>query len=220
MNHAEHFRKEKYAFVEGLLPIEICNVATRYALMQKETQFSPEDDDEAQVYMAHSKYGDTLMETLLYFLHPVLENTLEMELCPTYSYFRVYTPGDDLKRHKDRESCEISTTITLGYNYNHEDPNYNWGMYVDPLSDKLDVAYDENGKFVSSNNKGIIYPQHAGDVIAYRGCDIEHWRDPFEGDEGSYQVQVFCHFIDKNGPFYPEWAYDKRPGLGYTGKDK
>lgn len=216
MNHAEYFLQNKYAFVEGMVPLEICNIASRYALIQKETSFTPEDDEEAQVYMAHSRYSDTLMETLLYFLHPQLEKTLNMELCPTYSYFRVYTPGDDLKRHKDRESCEISTSICLGHNYITDDPNYNWGMYVDPMSDTQINSYDNEGNFISSQNKGNLCKQNPGDVIAYRGCEIEHWRDPFECNEGSWQVQVFCHFIDKNGPYYPEWAYDKRPGLGYN----
>lgn len=220
MSNAEHFRNKKYAFIPGMIPLEICNLASRYALIQRDAEYTPEDDPEAQVYMSHSRYSDTLMETLLYFLHPQLEKQLNMELCPTYSYYRVYTPGHDLKRHKDRESCEISTTICLGHNYINKDPNYNWGMYVDPESYVNKINYDTEGNFITSNNKGIMHPQNPGDVIAYRGCDIEHWRDPFEGEDGSWQVQVFCHFIDKNGPFYPEWAYDKRPGLGYTTKDK
>ena len=38
-----------------------------------------------------------------------------LDLCPTYSYARLYKKdGDELKRHKDRPSCEISTTINLG----------------------------------------------------------------------------------------------------------
>ena len=33
-----------------------------------------------------------------------------LQLIPTYSYARIYKKGDILKRHKDRPSCEISTT--------------------------------------------------------------------------------------------------------------
>ena len=39
-----------------------------------------------------------------------------LNLKPTYSYWRLYKTGDVLKRHKDRPSCEVSTTLCLGYN--------------------------------------------------------------------------------------------------------
>ena len=39
-----------------------------------------------------------------------------------------------------------------------------------------------------------------------------------DGGEGSYQVQVFFHCIDKNGPFYPEHQYDGRIYLGSGSK--
>jgi hypothetical protein len=37
------------------------------------------------------------------------------KLFPTYAYARWYAPGDELKIHRDRDSCEISATITLGF---------------------------------------------------------------------------------------------------------
>jgi hypothetical protein len=33
-----------------------------------------------------------------------------------------------------------------------------------------------------------------------------HWRDPLQDD---WQIQVFFHFIDKNGPHYPEFLNDR-----------
>jgi hypothetical protein len=38
-----------------------------------------------------------------------------------------------------------------------------------------------------------------GDMVVYRGIEIEHWREPFDAEEGSYQVQVFLHYVDANG---------------------
>ena len=99
----------------------------------------------------------------------------------------------ELHRHRDRPSCEISTTVCFGFNYKSTPADYRWGMYVEP---------------------DMLINQDPGDAIIYRGCDVEHWRDPFVASNTSYQVQAFFHYIDVNGPFYPEYAFDKRPKLG------
>ena len=54
------------------------------------------------------------METLLLACQPKMEKLTGIKLNPTYSYARIYKMGDELKRHKDRFSCEISTTMNLG----------------------------------------------------------------------------------------------------------
>ena len=44
-----------------------------------------------------------------------MEKLTGLKLYPAYTYARIYKKGDDvLKRHKDRFSCEISTTMNLG----------------------------------------------------------------------------------------------------------
>ena len=53
-----------------------------------------------------------------------------------------------------------------------------------------------------------------GDLVIYRGCEIEHWREVFEAPKDSFHVQFFCHYVDANGP-YAEWENDKRPFIGY-----
>lgn len=186
------FNENKYAIATKLIPTDLCRVVTKYALLKEEIEFTPEGPG-TQVEEAHSIYSDTLMETLLYFLQPHLEAVTGKHLCPTYSYYRVYRPGATLKKHIDRPACEISTTICLGYVYTSKDADYRWGMYVG--SDNLIV-------------------QDPGDAIIYKGCEVDHWREPFDTGPDSYQVQAFFHYIDKSGPFYPEWAYDKRTGLG------
>ena len=60
-----------------------------------------------------SHYGDMVMETLLQEVKPVMEKHTGLKLSETYSY-RIYKNGDVLHRHKDRYSCEISTTLNLG----------------------------------------------------------------------------------------------------------
>jgi hypothetical protein len=188
------FKENRYLDLKNIVPIDVCRIINKYALLKEETEFSPELGNTAQVENAHSVYSDTLMETMLHFLLPHIEKNTGLSLCPTYTYYRVYRPGMVLDRHKDRPSCEISATVCFGFNYTNVSSDYKWGMYVEP---------------------GNLITQNPGDIIIYRGCEIEHWRDAFDAGTGSYQVQAFFHYIDKTGPFYPEYAYDKRPGIGY-----
>jgi hypothetical protein len=215
MSMAEKFSQDGYLILKNVIPQDICRIVTKYALLQEQISFNPELGKDAQVENAHSVYADTLMETLIQFLQPHLEKNTGLTLCPTYTYFRVYRPGMTLQRHKDRPSCEISTTICFGHNYKTSDPNYNWGMYVDKESRTVEGP---DGTFKSAENSGEMVEQQPGDLIVYRGCEVEHWRDPFQAEYGSYQIQAFFHYIDKNGPYYPEYAFDKRPGLGFRHK--
>jgi hypothetical protein len=192
MNNPDIFKKNKYLSVEKLVPTDLCRIATKYALMKEETEFSPDLGPRAQVENAHAVYGDTLMETIIHFLHPHIEKNTGLSLCPTYTYYRVYRPGMKLDIHRDRPSCEISATICFGFNYTSTPDTYRWGMYVEP---------------------GTYIQQNPGDAIIYRGCEVDHWRDKFEAGYNSYQVQAFFHYVDINGPYYPEYSYDKRTKL-------
>ena len=45
-----------------------------------------------------------------------------------------------------------------------------------------------------------------GDAVIYKGCDLEHWREPFKGE---VCVQTFLHYsTDKN------LLRDNRPMIG------
>ena len=115
-----------------------------------------------------------------------------LELSPTYSYARVYQQGEVLERHVDRESCEISGTMTLGF-----DSDVVWPIYV------ADGEADIEGSRIDLS---------VGDLLMYRGNEIPHWRKEFKG---MWQCQVFFHYIDKNGPYKDKGLeFDGRPELG------
>jgi hypothetical protein len=208
MTEIGQFQTNGYVSLTNIIPTDICNIVTQYALLQE--QVNPKKEDKlGQVPNAHSVYSDTLMEVLMSYMKPYMEKYTGLELCPTYSYFRVYRPGMILERHTDRPSCEISTTICFGYNYQDVAADYKWSMYVDPS-----YRHSMAANFVPQNKPGHFIPQNPGDIIIYKGCEIEHWRDPFVAGEDSWQVQAFFHYINKNGPYYPEYAFDRRNGLG------
>ena len=125
-----------------------------------------------------------------------------LKLIPTYTYMRIYEKGNILRRHKDRPSCEISTTLNLG-----GDP---WPIFLDPTGQTFVI--DEFKQIHKPNApKGIKVNLDPGDMLIYSGCDLEHWREPFEGEACA---QVFLHYNNGNGPFGKDNLYDKRPILG------
>jgi hypothetical protein len=190
MNNIELFEKQRYVELKKVLSPDMINLISTYAKLDEKTDFSLEDGKNPQIHNSHSQYADTLMESLLLYLHPIMEENTGLKLYPTYSYYRVYKPGADLVKHIDRPACEISTTITLEYNY--KDADYEWPIFV-------------------GDTRCAMTP---GDLVIYRGCEVDHWREVFTAPEGSYHIQVFCHYVDANGP-NADWKFDKRPFIGF-----
>jgi len=138
--------------------------------------------EDPQVPGSYCTYGDIAMDTLLVRLKNKIEKCVKKKLIETYSYSRVYVKGAELKRHKDRFSCELSTTLNLG-----GDP---WSIYVDTDSSNLNT-HIEKTKYTSPNNKGIEIKLSPGDMLIYEGCKVEHWREPFKGKQC---IQTFFHY--------------------------
>ena len=47
--------------------------------------------------------------------------------------------------------------------------------------------------------------------MIYKGFDIEHWREPFEGN---FCSQVFLHYNDINSNYKEKYKFDQRPFIG------
>jgi hypothetical protein len=155
-----------------------------------------------QVPNVYSHYADFAMETLLMKVMPIMKKETNLDLIPTYSYARVYEKGSILKRHKDRPSCEISTTLNLG-----GDP---WPIFIDPTGSNNVI--DEYKNIMKPNAPaGIRVDLEPGDMLVYSGCELEHWREEFTGN---ICAQVFLHYNHVNGQFADSNLYDKRPLLG------
>ena len=166
--------------------------------------------DDKQIPGCYSKYGDWVMDTLLMFMIPIMKAKTGLSLVPTYSYTRLYEKGNILWRHKDRPSCEISTTLHLGGD--------EWPIYLDTTgADNVisrDPVYGPRGEEVDIKPgapKGIRVDLKVGDMLIYSGCELEHWREPFEGNVCS---QVFLHYNHAKGPYAKTNLFDKRPLLG------
>jgi hypothetical protein len=196
------FQKNKYLVIKKVISSSLTKFITQYFLLKRKvarklfderyisqftTEFGVWNDD--QVPETYSHYADIVMETLLSWVQPVIEKHISYKLSPTYSFARIYKKGDILERHKDRFSCEISITLNLGGD--------RWPIYLDPSEKK--------GK------KGIKVDLNPGDMLIYSGCNLEHWREAFQGEDC---VQVFLHYNKADSKKAKENKFDKRPHLG------
>jgi len=190
------FKKNKYIVIKKALSKEFCEFLWNYSIVKRDfyrevnknknkyiTNLHLGTFGDAQIPGSNTYrcYGDLTMETILLKLQGTIEKNTKLNLVPTYSYTRFYVRGDELKKHKDREACEISATLFYGGD--------KWPIYVDDK--KIELNY--------------------GDVLIYRGMDVEHWRKPFNGNEC---FQVFLHYNDVDGPFKYFNKNDKRFFIG------
>jgi len=162
------FKKNKYTIIRQAISKDLAAFVANYFSMQKQVYdtcrehgyFSPfetiigyYEGENEQIPDTYSQYANMAMETLLLKCLPDMEKATGLKLYPAYSYARIYKKGDELKKHKDRFSCEISTTMNLGGD--------DWPIYLEGL--KVDLKQ--------------------GDMLVYSGCELEHWREKFKGKE-------------------------------------
>ena len=191
------FKTDKYTLIQKAISEELSEFLFEYLNLKRKAAnylfqnklinpfikyFGTWDDE--QVLNTYSIYGDTAMENLLIKLKPKMEEATGEKLIEMYSYSRLYKNGDILKKHTDRFACEISTTLNLGGDM--------WPIFLKKDDRKLQVNLDK------------------GDMLVYRGCELEHWRNSFEGQNCG---QVFLHYNK-----YTDEAlfkrYDERPFVG------
>tara|TARA_R100000742_G_C4259822_1_gene77633 strand:- start:819 stop:1091 length:273 start_codon:yes stop_codon:yes gene_type:complete len=72
-----------------------------------------------------------------------------------------------------------------------------WPIYLEP-----------SGK---EGMKGVKVNLKPGDMLVYRGCDLQHWREKFKGKE---YIQVFLHYNNVKTKGSKNNIFDKRPHIG------
>jgi hypothetical protein len=99
-------------------------------------------------------YGTPLTDAILLKTTPAVSKEIGLPILPSYSFVRVYTKFSELKKHLDRESCEISATVHIGSD------GTEWPIFI-------------------GEEKLLLKP---GDGVIYNGTKIPHWREEFLGD--------------------------------------
>jgi len=194
-----NFETDGYAFIKNAISKDLAKFCFDYINLKrkvterlfKDRELSPYTTmfgtwTDQQVPKTYSHYADIVMETLLLKCRPVLEKTIGCKLVENYSYIRIYKKHDSLFKHKDRPECELSCTMNLG-----GDP---WPIYLKkPKGSKKKVD------------------MKAGDMVIYKGCELEHWRDIFTGEN---HTQVFLHYSPADKKGIEKTRYDSRPFVG------
>jgi hypothetical protein len=142
----------KYKLIKNFLSKEEVKLLTDYCRIKHRINFDSFDlsNCNSDTYF----YGDPLMESLMINKLNIMQKETGIELLCTYAFWRMYTLNADLKKHKDRPSCEISVTVMINSD------GTPWPIYMD----------------------GAEINMQPGDAAIYLGCDVEHWREEFKGD--------------------------------------
>ena len=215
------FKKNNYMVIRKAIDPKIAEFVMNYFMMKRQVARTMFDErfispftnewgvwNDQQAPETYSHYGDIAMETLLLAVQPKMEKETGLSLYPTYAYARIYKNGDILKRHKDRFSCEISTTMNLGGD--------KWPIYIEPDPKK---GKDGDDGYESECTEGVKVDLKPGDMLVYKGNICEHWRDQFEGTDCA---QVFLHYNNQKTKGSKKNLFDGRKHLGLPAwwKDK
>lgn len=162
------FEKNKYVYIKNFLDKSSCeSLSQSLKVIVDSGTFRKDEQCPLSPAVRDTIEFDTLLQNVL----PQVEKYSGKKLLPTYAYARLYNPNDELKKHKDRPACEISVSLTLGFEGN------SWPIYMSGNKINMDI----------------------GDAVIYKGMEVEHWREKYI--EGKWQAQVFLHYVDANGAY-------------------
>jgi len=168
----------EYVILTEVIDKENCKkLAGRIKEKEKENQFFFDQQ------CLNSPAFRNLLDDLANYLKPIIEKTLDCELWTTYNYCRIYKKGEILVPHKDKNQCEIALSITL--DYENSKP---WPIHI----------------FSNTEQEVVDINLDIGDVLIYKGFEILHWRNQFDGPGD--QIQAFLFYATDNrfqDPFFP-----------------
>lgn len=188
LNVEQHFAKHGWAYIPKFVDKFECDALTRHMFALKDEGKMKTDK---YCPLSFGIYGDPTIDTLLEISKPKLTKLINKSLLPTYSYARIYQTNETLMLHKDRPSCEISLTITLG----HDKDSEIWPFFFSKVDGYTDI------------HRQVI---DVGGAIVYRGMDFWHWRQAYSG---KWQTQMLLHYVDAEG-VNADLVYDGREKLG------
>ena len=155
--------------------IVVKNIIDTSELYKSMLKIKDQGQKDEQCPLSDSFYNGEIIDLHVDLL-PSIEKCTGLKLFKTYCYSRIYPKGEILRVHSDRDACEISATLCIGYKGN------SWGLWI--------VDYDEEPHCVE-----LL----AGDIMIYHGIDLKHWRSR---NKVSYDhIQGFMHYVNQNGLF-------------------
>jgi hypothetical protein len=187
------FEKNSYVVVKDVLCKQMLDfIAKQIKLLEKINCFEKNVSinnfyfSDNNCRFSFVNYSSLVTETLLLSLQDKIEKIVNKYLFPSYSYLRIYYKKSELLKHTDRPSCEFSASLCISID------NEPWPIW-----------------FETKHKEQVQIILNPGDLVIYKGEELPHWRNIYNGSE---QIQVFLHYIDQNGK-NREYKFDKRPML-------
>jgi len=192
---------EKFVVIKNAISKETCKLLAREFRMARDMAAMIEYPGEefpyrdTQVDRSFSWYSPLCFEALSdSLIKEVVESYLGEPVYPTYSYARIYYNGAEMPIHIDRSSSEYSVSCCIDVEKNNP-----WYLGVETI-----------------RGEKVYVEQEPGDILLYKGSEIRHWRDPYQGTE---QINAFMFYVKANGP-RAELKYDTRPLLGMNSETR
>jgi hypothetical protein len=192
---------EKYILIKNALSKDVCKLVAREFRMARDMaglvpypgeKFPYKD---TQVENSFSWYSPLCFEALSdSLIKPIVENILGESVFPTYSYARIYYNGATMAKHMDRSASEYSVSCCIDV-----DPKHKWHLGVETV-----------------RGEKLYVEQEIGDIILYKGNELYHWRNAYQGSE---QINAFMFYVRANGP-RSELKFDTRPLLGMNSNSR
>jgi len=148
------------------------------------------DDEQVKKSLTRYRHDDKNFEAIFESCKQKIEQIIGCKLYKTYFFDRIYYAYNELVKHKDRESCEISLSVNISSN----PKNIEWPFYI-----------------TSAKNEDCSIIMKPGDAVLYKGHNHAHWREPLdpnklmikEKSENIMYHQIFFHYVLANG----KWAH-------------
>ena len=207
----DEFEKNGYLRVENLWdPEELYYPVPRERGMIRYNKQGGEIIDhvakEMQVPGSLSRYNHPQYKTIHTGVRKKLEEIIGRKLYNTYYYDRYYFNGQQLKKHIDRDSCEISVSMHISTNL--PDNEKDWPIWFKTPDTYVDEQ--KTGVLVPGEERSVIC--QPGDGVIYKGCERPHWRNsmPFPKQRKRdillrrpqieyYYHQIFFHYVLADG---------------------
>jgi len=144
---------KKYFYIKNLLSESerdlLFNYAKIYNLKNRQKTGFCVQTDLGETY----RHGDPVTDAIVWSRKKRIEKETNLKLIETYSYWRLYKKFSTLKKHIDRQSCEITVSINVK-------ADLEWPLFI-------------------GDEKIIVEP---GDGVLYFGGKHWHWREEYQGD--------------------------------------
>jgi hypothetical protein len=177
------FKLKKYQVIKNAISYELANFVYNYFMLKR--------DAVNFMYKNNIIYDTGIFGTWS-----------DQQVPNTYSHYADFVMETLLMKVLSKMQQETGLELVPTYSYARI---YKDGTGSNNVIDEYKNIHKPNAP------KGTKVLLDVGDMLVYSGCELEHWREPLEGDNCA---QVFLHYNHLNGKFAKSNIFDRRPMLG------